>query len=280
VHRLQVRSGAAGEDRLLKVVSPVTPRSRSLAPRALPSRGAVKFPPPTPARRQLFGIVALLGVSLLCSHAASGYLVPAQKELGRWVEVRKSGRVAVTLPVRWGDRSGTLYAGGPGRSALLLEGETAQADPGPGLASPLAALWLALDLFTAPTGGDLANVLREAGVDLGRSGYARAHQSRDGVGITLGARGEGEPDLPQVHFGREPLWPVRVHIDGQTVQLGEVGSDGWPLWLAFGDGSRLEITGPVRPTPIVPPWALHAPAPEAASPALPDWRKAFEGVRP
>jgi len=223
---------------------------------------------------------ALLGCFLFWGHLGSSYIVPVPKELGRWVETRGPVRGPVTLPVRWGDRAGTLYVGGVGRSALALDGELPQSDPGPASHHPLAALWLVLDLFTAPTVEDLAATVTQAGLDLGRSGYARAPASGDGVAITVGARGEGEPDLPQVHFARQPVWPVLARAGGQEVQIGGAGPQGWPLWLSFGEGRRLEITGPPSPAPSAPPWAVRGLTPEPAAPLLPDWRRAFEGARP
>jgi len=139
---------------------------------------------------------------------------------------------------------------------------------------------LAHDLFTAPTAESLAEILVEAGVDLGRSGYTRSPLSHDGVGITIGARGESEPDLPQVHFAREPIWPVVARRGGQTIEIGGFRPDGWPLWIVLGDGGHLEITGPAQSSPSAPPWAIGGLAPEPFSPVLPDWRRAFEGVRP
>jgi len=188
--------------------------------------------------------------------------------------------VPVTLPVRWGERSGTLYVAGSGASALSLDGERPRTDPGPVSTHSLASLWLALDLFTEPTPEGLAEILTEAGLDLGRSGYARVPLSRDGVGITVGARGEGEAELPQVHFAREPLWPVLVRVDGRSVQVGPARADGWPRWIAFGDGSRLELIGPAAPAPSPPAWSLDVPEPEPVAPAIPEWRGAFEGARP
>lgn len=259
-------------------ILPVSSAHSTLPPAEGLPRGGTRFQ--FPAAGKLLAIILCVASLFVAVRPGLGYVVPSQKVLSRWVAARGPARGPSTLPIRWGDRLGTLYVGGAGSNALVLDGEYPQRDPGPAAPHPLAALWLALDLFTAPTVESLTGDLTEAGVDLGRSGYARTAISRDGVGFTVGARGEGEPDLPQVHFAREPVWPVRARVGDQVVEIGGMRPDGWPLWIEFEDGSYLEFGGPARPSLAPPSWALVPPTPAPPSPQLPDWRRAFEGVRP
>jgi hypothetical protein len=209
----------------------------------------------------------------------SGYVVPPTKVLERWAVADTRGPLQgpVVVSVRWAARTGQLYAAGAGRSALALDGEATQFDAGPGTASRTAAFWRAVDLFWARSSAELALSLELAGVDLGRGGYARSGGSVDGVAHTLGARGEGEQDLSQVWFSRDPLWPVRVLLPGAgEVSIGPPGPDGWPAWLLINDETLVEIVGAPSPAPTPPDWAQPVPGlgPGDAGPA--DWRRVFE----
>ncbi len=208
-------------------------------------------------------------------------MVPSGKVLERWVKARGALRGAVSVPVRWGDRPGTAYAAGPGRHALALEGEAVRFDPGPGQDDPLAPFWRALDLLCVPSARELGAALEAAGIDLLRSGYARAPRSGDGVALTVGARGEGESALPQLHFARSPLRLLAVRLPGSgETRLGDPGPQGWPAWFDLGETGRLEVVGAPVPAPTAPPWAVRPPAPGGPESPLPDWRRAFEGPRP
>lgn len=225
----------------------------------------------------------ILAALLVAAPAALAYVVPAGKVLERWIQARGKTVGPVELPVRWGEREGSLYAAGPGRHALLLGESQVHLDAGPGLpeSDPLAPLWRALDLFAPGPVQSLGASLDAAGVDLRRSGYARSARSQDGVALTLGAKGEGEPALPQVHLARTPLWPVAVRVSGgDEVRLGEPGPRGWPGWFDLPGWGRLEVVGPPRSAPTAPAWAVRRAEPGGGPTILPDWRRAFEGGRP
>ncbi|MDW7711276.1 MAG: hypothetical protein SCH98_12465 [Deferrisomatales bacterium] len=229
-------------------------------------------PPPTERARlrALASILALLAAGLGATLPAAAYVVPSDRVLAQWVGAR--GRVPgpVLLPVAWGERHGVLYAGGPGGHALALDGEPPRHDPGPGVSSPLAPLWRALDLFATASAADLSDVLEAAGVDLGRSGYARSSRSDDGVAFTLGARGETEPTAPQVHFARAPLRALTVRLPGHSeLHVGEPGPGGWPTWFALGDEGTLRVLGPPRASTSPPPWAVWPGAPPGADGSVP-----------
>jgi hypothetical protein len=134
----------------------------------------------------------------------------------------------------------------------------------------MTPFWHAVDLFWARTADELAAALERAGIDLRRGGYARTNRSTDGVALTLGARGEGEVDLPQIWFAREPLWPTRVFFPASgEAAVGPPGPDGWPSWLLVGDETLIEIVGIPFSAPSPPPWARpisDAHRPRTASP--------------
>lgn len=220
---------------------------------------------------------------LVAAPAALAYVVPSGKVLERWVHARGTTVGPVELAVRWGEQVGSLYVAGPGRHALLLGGREVHLDAGPGLpaSGPLAALWRALDLFTPGSAQALGESLEMASVDLRRSGYARTARSRDGVALTLGAKGEGESALAQVHFARVPLWPLVVRFSGgEEARVGEPGPGGWPGWFDLPGLGRLEVVGPPRAAPTAPAWAVRRSEPGGGPMILPDWRGAFEGGRP
>ncbi len=201
-----------------------------------------------------------------------------------WVRARGPARGPAQLSVSWGGRPGTLYVADPGRHALAMEGEPVQFDPGPGRRHSLAGLWRALDLFAVTSAGELGAVLGASGLDLRRSGYARSFRSEDGVALVVGARGEGEPGLPQVHFSRAPLRPVVVQLSPWTpVRMGDPGPEGWPAWFDFGDAGVLRVFGPPRPSPAPPAWADRLPSRSPRDPhvlPLPAWKAGTQGVPP
>ncbi|MEW6488580.1 MAG: hypothetical protein AB1578_11805 [Thermodesulfobacteriota bacterium] len=238
---------------------------------------AARLACPRTAARWIFAAM------LVAAPAALAYVVPSGKVLERWVQARGTTVGPVELPVRWGEQEGSLYAAGPGRHALLLGGREVHLDAGPGLPAPgpLAALWRALDLFMPGPAQGLGASLEMAGVDLRRSGYARSARSQDGVALTLGAKGEGESALAQVHFARVPLWPLAVRFSGgEEVRLGEPGPRGWPGWFDLPGSGRIEVVGPPRESPTAPAWAARRSEPGGGPTTLPDWRRAFEGGRP
>ncbi len=208
-------------------------------------------------RRTVLWVLVALGPLL------TGYLVPPGKVLARWAREASVpwDSPPLEISVRWD--------GTPLRLILHSDGSlrpVSPESPDPGI-PPSAGL--ALLLFS---GGDVVSwrsVLEGRKLDLVRSGYARCPGSEDEVCHTLGARGEGEPDLPQVWFTRRPLRPWRVALGPEDrVVVGPPGPAGWPQWLEGPDGRRLEILARPEPTGLG-----AAPAP---SPTLPDdWRKAF-----
>lgn len=220
---------------------------------------------------------------LVAAPAALAYVVPSGKALERWVQARGKTVGPVELSVRWGEQEGSLYAAGPGRHALHLGSREVHFDAGPGLpaAGALAALWRALDLFAPGSAQGLGASLEAAGIDLRRSGYARSARSQDGVALTLGAKGEGESALAQVHFARAPLWPLAVRLSGgEEARVGDPGPRGWPGWFDVAGLGRLEVVGPPRAAPTAPAWAVRRSESGGGPTTLPDWRRAFEGGRP
>lgn len=225
--------------------------------------------PAAPNRRARWGLLLALlaGAPLL-----SGYVLPPEKVLQRWFHDGSRPRVALLpalLPVRVQGRDGELLLARRGPPALAVES----------VQRPVAAaLTTALELLLATDPEAAAAVLTAAGVDLERAGYARHPGSTDGVAHTLGARGEGERELPQVWFGRTPLTLCRVRLGAEEVEIGPPVADGWPGWLRLADGTLLEVTGAPTPTATRPAWAAPAaPLTSFPSPApLGDWRGAFE----
>ncbi len=218
----------------------------------------------------------------LSAGAAWSYVLPAPKVLQRWTRTRSAALAGpVQLPVRWGGRDGWLYAAGPGASALAVSGEPTAFDPGPGAGGTFSALWRAVDVFASSNPEELRASLEAAGIDFSRAGYARALRSEDGVAHTVGARGEGEGDLPQVLFSRRPLWPLTVRLHGwESVEVGPPGPGGWPAWLQVADGRRLEFTGPPVDAREAPPWARRPLDFFPSGEGFPDWRRAFGEPRP
>ncbi len=207
-----------------------------------------------------------------CVPALVGFVVPPLKVLDRWCGRADPGLAPpVAVPVVLDGRVGRLLVSAPGRHALELDGEAVASDRGPGIDDGWTALWRAVDVVAVRPSDRLAAALAAAGVDLARSGYARTARSADGVAHTLGARGEGEPELPQVWFARDPLWPVSVRVGGRVVTVGPPGPGGWPAWFDLPDGRRLDVVGPAVP------WAgPSVPAlPPPYSPLPGNWRRAF-----
>jgi len=202
-------------------------------------------------------VVALVAPILL------GYVVPPLKVLERWQRSRPPGGVALPLelPVE--------AAGSPARLRVTRTG----ADLVGPAASPVGrSVAVAAALFAADGVEGWAAVLEAAGVDTSRAGYARDACSGDGVVLTLGARGEGEPEMPQVWFSRSPLRPCRVILSpADRVEIGPPGADGWPAWFEGGDGLLLIVTGPPEPVPL----GDLLPAPGVPAPLPENWRRAF-----
>jgi hypothetical protein len=226
---------------------------------------------------------ALAGALCLVLPAAA-YVVPSDRVIERWVRSRGAAAGPVELAVAWGERQGVLYVAGPGRHALALDGHPTQFDPGPGEPHPLAHLWRAADLFAVTSASELEAILEASGLDLRRAGYARSLRSDDGVALTVGARGEGEPSLPQVHFSRSPLRPSMVRLSAWAeLGVGGLGPHGWPEWFDLGETGLLRVVAPPRPSPWPPPWAARSLAPLPQAPDLlapPGWRRNFGGVPP
>lgn len=246
-----------------------------------PSRPAVSRAPHVAFRKGL----SAKGMKVLAGSAAAlllaGYVPTPTKVLQRWAgsALRPASTGMTALPVRLGGATGELVVATPGRHALLLAGWSPRRDPGLGTDDSLAGLWRALDLFVLPP-DELASLLETTGVDTDRAGYARSGQSGDGVALTLGARGEGEPDLPQVWFSRTPLWPVRVAPLGREgVAIGPPGPEGWPSWFLIGGGRLLEVVGSPRVLDHLPGWVYDRPARTPEN--VPEgWRGAFEERSP
>lgn len=173
------------------------------------------------------------------------------------------------LPVRVAGHDGQLLLPRNGPPALAI------ADVPRPVATVLAT---ALQLLQATDPEAAAAVLAAAGVDLERGGYARHPGATDGVAHTLGAHGEGEPELPQAWFARTPLTLCRVLLGGDAVEMGPPGASGWPGWLRLADGTLLEVMGAPTPTATRPAWAAPAESLLNFPPPAPlgDWRGAFE----
>ncbi|RMG89706.1 MAG: hypothetical protein D6708_09540 [Candidatus Dadabacteria bacterium] len=202
--------------------------------------------------------LALLGLAL-AAPALVGYLVPGPKLLERWAREAPDGRPALPAEAMcgWGGGEFLLVVGPHGD----LRGEVPPGFP--------RSAGLAFLLFSDLDPVAWRDALLRAGVDTARTGYARCDASADGVCFTLGARGEGEPELPQVWFSRDPFRPVLVRLSAtDAVRVGPPAADGWPAELA-----PPEPGAPIRRS------GAPTPAPEALPPppnSLPDdWRKAF-----
>ena len=202
-------------------------------------------------------MVALVAPLLL------GYVVPPLKVLERWERSRPSGGVALPLelPVE--------VAGSPARLRVTRTGAKLAGPAAPPVPRSVA---VAAALFAADGPEGWAALLSASGVDTSRAGYARDACSLDGVVLTLGARGEGEPEMPQVWFARSPLRPCRVILSpDDRVEIGPPGAGGWPAWFQTGDGLLLVVTGSPEPVPLgdlLPLPGMPAPLPE-------NWRRAF-----
>ncbi|GAB4271142.1 MULTISPECIES: hypothetical protein [Deferrisoma] len=205
--------------------------------------------------------LALLGL-VLVAPALVGYLVPGPKLLERWGREAPAHRPALPAEVACGWAGGEIaLVVGPGGE---LEGREGSLPPEfPRSAGIAFLLFSDLDPFA------WRDALHRAGVDPVRTGYARCDASADGVCFTLGARGEGEPELPQVWFSREPFRPVLVRLSAtDEVRVGPPEADGWPAELVPPDAEApIRRLAPPRPAP-------DRPAPPPSS--FPDdWRKAF-----
>ncbi|GAB4276904.1 MAG: hypothetical protein Kow0092_32720 [Deferrisomatales bacterium] len=192
---------------------------------------------------------AVLGAAAGWAFSLSGYVTPPAQVVERWERSRGVGAVqeAQVLAVRWDGREGWLAVAPDGRHRLAVAGGGPQRARGAPGAEDLAALWLALDLWSAPDGQALLARMEAAGVDPARVGLARTGCSADGVAVTVGARGESDPQAAQVWFARDTGRPCRVAVPGaRTVEIGPPGPAGWPaeLRLEAEDVTRIEVLGP------------------------------------
>lgn len=212
--------------------------------------------------------------------SAFGYVVPGPKVLQLWVAQRGEFPVPVEIPLIWNYRSGKLYASTPGRHALIFDdGEVILESPF-GSRDPFTPLWRAIDLFVVPLAADLDVSLAGAGINLKKSGYVRTDRSKDGVSYAVGAKGEGESADAQIWFSRAPLWPCGVKLPGfSSLEIGPVGSNGWPDWFLFGDDNLIQLSGAPAPALSDPHWA--ATESDSTIPGdgpFSDWRKAFDDL--
>ncbi len=191
----------------------------------------------------------------------TGYLIPPAQMLRRWVRVRhQAPPPPLRVPAEIDGSAGWVRLDEAGRARWLPAGGEAEELPQP--------VGLALLLFSDTAAEELAAVLRRLGVDLSRSGYARDGCSADGVVVTLGARGEAEPELPQVWFAREPLRPCRVILPpAPPLRIAGGGPGSWPDRLEVSDGPVIRLSGPPEADPGTRP-GRFPPVPD-------DWRRAF-----
>ncbi len=164
------------------------------------------------------------------------------------------------MPAEAGGSAGWIRLDEAGRALWAPEGGEAQDLP--------ESVGLALFLFSNTSPEELAAVFQRLGVDLSRTGYARDGCSADGIVVTLGARGEAEPELPQVWFARDPLRPCRVVVpSAPSVRIAGRGPGGWPQRLEVSEGPVVYLTGPPEADPGTRPGRV-LPLPD-------DWRRAF-----
>lgn len=191
----------------------------------------------------------------------TGYLVPPAQTLRRWVRVRPHAPPPpLRVPAETDGSRGWVRLDEAGQARWAPAGGEAEDLP--------ESVGVALLLFSDTSPQELAAVFQRLGVDLSRTGYARDGCSADGIVVTLGARGEAEPELPQVWFARKPLRPCRVVLPpAPSVRMAGRGPGGWPERLEMSDGPVMHLTGPPEADPGA--------RPERALPLPDDWRRAF-----
>ena len=189
------------------------------------------------ARARILGlIVAALSPFLLA------FVPPAEKVLDQYLTKAPHG--PARFRVTWNGVSGTLDVVGPGAHRFRADSGQETRDPGPGAPSSdgLQSLWRLLDFYAGMDRQKLLEVMGRAGIDIGRRGLARLDPEADAVAVTLGAGGEGQPDLPQAWFDRDTRRLVLVRMgDGSEAVAGPPASNGWPEWIRMGRAGTLEI---------------------------------------
>jgi hypothetical protein len=145
-------------------------------------------------------------------------------------------------------KPGTLEISTPGSHYFLPDGGEPLKDPGIDGGGGQQALWRALDFFSRTSAETLEENSASAGVDLSRRGLARLDRAGDKVAVVIGARGEGEPDLPQLWFDRD-FWRLRKVVmgDGSNAEVKSYSENGWPKVISSPAG-ELELLGlPEKP---------------------------------
>lgn len=233
------------------------------------------------ALKPLAAVLLLSCLFTFCFHRDSyGFVVSSEKILADWIKKKGKIQTPLEIPILWNYKSGKLYVSTPGKHAIIFSDGTILSDSMTA-EDPLAALWRAADLFAAAKKEDLDASLAAAGINIEKSGYARTDRSSDGVGHTVGAKGEGDNWAPQILFSRDPFWLCLVRIPGAPpVEIGPVGPYGWPDWFLLGHDNLIQLKGAPAPALINPPRGGAKKESTMTLDGLPsDWRKAFDDLQ-
>jgi len=232
----------------------------------------------SPALKPVAAALLLFSLFTFCFHSNSyGFVLSSEKILANWIKKKGEIQTPLEIPILWNYKSGKLYVSTPGKHAIIFNDGTILSDSMTA-EDPLAALWRAADLFAANRKEDLDASLAAAGINIEKSGYARTDRSSDGVGHTVGAKGEGDSRTAQILFSRDPFWPCLVRIPGAPpVEIGPLGPYGWPDWFLLGHDNLIQLTGEPAPALIDPPRDESRKESARTLDGLPsDWRKAFD----